>query len=120
MAALDFTDITAAGTLVAELTGLAAPSDVDNLLGESAGTHTSETVTVYRPYLVAALILKRALNTRRLKEARGAVFDNPVVTIRGLMQQQASFDEKMSDAYSDWEIPAGFETSGSSTARVVF
>lgn len=118
--AVDFTNLTESATLVAELIGVAAPSDVDNLLTESAGTHTGGTVTVYRPYLAAALILERALNTKRLREARGAVFDPAVITIRGLRRQQASFDASMLEDHSDWETPAGFDAQGSYTSSLVF
>lgn len=118
--AVDFTDLTESSALVAELAGVTAPTDTENLLTESAGTHTSGAVTVYRPYLVAALVLERALNTRRLREARGTVFDTAATTIRGLKRQQASFDEKMADDHSDWEVPPGFEAIGTSAAALVF
>jgi hypothetical protein len=121
--AVDFTDMGECSALVAELIGQAAPSDTENLLQESAGTHTGEsgTVTTYRPYLAAALILERALNTRRLQEARGAVFDRASVTIRGLRRQQAAFDEKMAEDHPTWSVPAAFQAlPGGGQARVVF
>lgn len=120
--AVDFTDLTEASALVAELAGVTAPTDTENLLTESAGTHTGDsgTVTTYRPYLVAALILERALNTRRLREARGTVFDPATATIRGLKRQQASFDEKMADEHDDWEVPPGFEATSGAIAQVTF
>jgi len=111
VAALDFSAIADMQTLVPELTGVAAPADLDNLLDESAATHTSGTVTVYRPYYVAAVILRRAINTKRLRSARGAAFDNPSQTIRGLMRQQAAWDAKTLDAYADYAVPAGYEAS---------
>lgn len=123
MAAVDFTDLSESSSLVAELAGVDAPSDVENLLTESAGTHTGDSgdVTTYRPYLVAALILERALNTRRLQEARGAVFDRATVTIRGLRRQQSAFDAAMADAQSTWAVPVGFEAlANGGTAKVVF
>lgn len=121
--AVDFTDMGECSALVAELIGQAAPSDTENLLTESAGTHDGDAgqVTTYRPYLAAALVLERALNTRRLQEARGAVFDRASVTIRGLRKQQAAFDQRMAAAHASWAVPAGFEAlPGGGQARVVF
>lgn len=121
--AVDFTDLTECSALVAELIGQAAPSDTENLLQESAGTHDGDAgeVTTYRPYLAAALVLERALNTRRLQEARGAVFDRASVTIRGLRRQQAAFDQKMADQHASYTVPTGFKAlAGGGQARVVF
>lgn len=121
--AVDFTDLTECSALVAELIGQAAPSDTENLLTESAGAYQDSggAVTVYRPYLAAALVLERALNTRRLQEARGAVFDRASVTIRGLRRQQAAFDQKMAAAHASWAVPVGFEAlAGGGQSRVVF
>lgn len=119
MAALDYTSLAAMNPLAAELAG-SNPTDLDSLLEDSAATHTSATVTAYRPYYVAATILRRVANTRRLRSARGAVFDNPIVTIRGLMRQQASFDANMLDEHADYAVPEGHEASGGSRATVVF
>ena|GEM_PF-5259836 len=121
--AVDFTDMGECSALVAELIGQAAPSDTENLLTESAGAYQDSggTVTVYRPYLAAALVLERALNTRRLQQARGAVFDRASVTIRGLRRQQAAFDEKMAEDHPTWTVPAAFRAlPGGGQARVVF
>src|SRR5690606_11348301 len=117
------TDMGECSALVAELIGQAAPSDTENLLTESAGAYQDAggAVTVYRPYLAAALVLERALNTRRLQEARGAVFDRASVTIRGLRRQQAAVDQKMADQHASYTVPTGFEAlAGGGQARVVF
>lgn len=112
VAELDLTDITVAGDLVTELTGL-TPSDLDNLLAQSAGTHTDETVTIYRPYYVAAALLRRQPNTKRLQEADGTRFDSPSVTIAAYMRHQASEDERLLGEHVDYAVPAGHEaTSG--------
>jgi len=111
MAELDFSTLADMQTLVPDLTGVAAPADLDNLLNESAATHTSGTVTVFRPYWVAAAILRRQLNTKRLRSARGAAFDSPAQTIRGLLKQQGAWDAAGSDAHSDYTVPAGYETN---------
>lgn len=119
MPALNYSDLTVMHTLAAELAGT-EPSDLDSLLEASAATHTSETVTIYRPYYVAAVILQRAVNTRRLREARGTRFDAPSTTIRGLMQQQAAEDEAHANQHSDYTVPAGHEASSGSRAKVTF
>lgn len=118
--ALDYTSLSDMQTLVPEVTGVTAPSDLDNLLGDTAGKHTSETVTVYRPYYVAARILERVLNTSRLQEAEGVIFDRPAVTIRAFMRQQAAEDERWLDEHADYTVPAGHEASGLNRAKVVF
>lgn len=121
MPALDYTDLAAMGTLVSELHGLStAPSDQDSVLIDSAGTHTAGGTTVYRPYLAAALILERALNTRRLREADGAVFDRASTTIRNLKAQQSRRDELLADTYGDWEIPEGYEATRGNRATILF
>lgn len=120
MAELDYTSLSAMNSLVLEITGLTEPADLDSLLADSAGTHTSGATTVYRPYYVAAKVLERALNTKRLQSAEGAVFDRPVVTIRGLMRQQASRDAMLAEDYADWTIPDGHTASGSGRASIVF
>lgn len=120
MAVLDYTNLVSMHALAKELTGDLEPSDLDSLLTESAGKHNSGTVTIYRPYLVAALILQRALNTRRLREARGAVFDRPIVTINGLMRQQASLDAKAADTFDDYVVPEGFEATSATLGAVTF
>ena len=121
MAALDFTDLAAMNTLAVELAGLdSAPSDLDSLLEDSAATHTGGATTVYRPYYTAARVLERALNTRRLQSARGAVFDQPQVTIRGLMRQQAARDAMLLEGHADYVIPDGHEATSGSVATVVF
>lgn len=106
MAVLDYTDLTAMSTLVTELAGT-TPTDLDSLLTDSAGKHTNDTVTIYRPYYVAARILDRQANTTRLREARGARFDPPAVRIHALRKQQATFDEAMLDDEADYEVPPG-------------
>ncbi len=118
MAALDFSAIADMQTLVPELTGVTNPADLDNLLTDSAATHTSGTVTVYRPYYVAAAILRRALNTKRLQAAENATFDSPSQTIRGLMKQQAAYDAKTLDTYADYTVPAGYEANTGTSALV--
>ena len=119
MAELDFTDLTAMNALVVELAGVdSAPSDTDNLLTDSAATHGG--TTVYRPYYTAARVLERALNTRRLQSARGAVFDQPSVTIRGLMRQQAARDAMLLEDHADYTIPDGHEATSGSVSTVVF
>lgn len=120
MAELDYTDSTVMNSLVLEITGLTEPADLDSLLADSAGTHTSATVTIFRPYYVAAKLLERALNTRRLQQADGAVFDRPIVTIRGLMNQQAARDAMLAEDYADWTIPDGHEALGAGRATVTF
>lgn len=120
--AVDYTNLEQCRSLVAELIGFEAPTDTDNLLQESAGTHEGEAgeVTTHRPYLAAALVLERALNTRRLQEARGAVFDRASVTIRGLRKQQASFDAKMADEHPSWVVPEGFAATSDTRMRTAF
>ena len=106
MAALDFSDITAMSALAEALAG-SAPTDSDSMLEQSAGTHDG--TTVYRPYYVAARVLARQPNTRRLRSARGTQFDRPSATITGLMRQQAAEDERHAREHRDWSIPAGHE-----------
>jgi hypothetical protein len=120
MAALDYTDDAVMNSLVLEITGLTEPTDLDSLLEDSAGTHTAATVTVYRPYYVAAKLLERALNTKRLQSADGAVFDRPAVTIRGLMRQQAARDKMLAEDHADWVVPDGHEAIGAGRATVTF
>lgn len=113
VAELDFTDVSVMLTLVEELAG-SAPSDAESMLSQSAGTHTDDTVTVYRPYYVAARILNRQLNTRRLRSARGAKFDSPSQTIAALMRQQGAEDDRLADEHTDWTIPEGHEANSRS------
>lgn len=120
MAELDYTDIAVMNTLVLGITGVTEPTDLDSLLADSAGTHTAAATTVYRPYYVAARVLERQLNTRRLQSADGAVFDRPIVTIRSLMRQQAARDRMLAEDHADWVIPDGHEAIGSARATVEF
>lgn len=120
MPALDYSDLTVMHQLAAELAGGQEPLDLDSLLERSAATHTSGTVTVYRPYYVAAQVLRRAPNTKRLREARGTVFDAPSETIAGLTRQQASEDEAWTEAHSDYAVPAGHEAESGTVARITF
>lgn len=120
MAVIDYTDLTVMNSLVLTITGLTEPTDLDSLLTDSAGKHTSDTVTVYRPYYVAARLLERALNTRRLQSADGAVFDKPITTIRALMRQQAARDEAVLEDNADFTIPAGHEANGGNRPTLVF
>ena len=117
---LDYSDLPTMHDLAAELAGGQEPLDLDSLLERSAAKHTSGTETVYRPYYVAAQVLKRAINTRRLREAEGARFDSPSQTIRGLLEQQANEDTAWASQHGDYRVPAGYEARVGSINRVTF
>ena len=119
MAVVNYTSLTETNTLALELASLTSePTDLDSLLTDSAAVHTAGTVTIHRPYYVAAKMLDHAANTSRLNSAEGAVFDPPAVRIRSLLNQQAAFDTAMLQDNADYTIPAGHEAGGG--LRLVF
>lgn len=67
------------------------PSRAERLLDASAGKDTNGG-TVFRPYLTAGLTIANSKNTTRVHEAEGVVFDQPITTIRALVNEQASWD----------------------------
>lgn len=107
--ALDFTSLTDMRALVVEKTGLTAPSDLDNLLTDSAGQTKDDTpVTTYRPYYVAAYLLRTRVF--QLIEGEGAKFLNPLQMAEEFIDLQAALDSKL-----DLTIPAGMEAEPSNT-----
>ena len=95
--------------LVVEKTGLAAPTDLDNLLTDSAGQTQADTpVTTYRPYYVAAYLLRTRVF--QLIEGEGAKFLNPLQMADEYMSLQSALDSKLA-----LTIPDGMEAESSGT-----
>lgn len=94
------TDAVAARALVVSLSFERA--DIDTLLTASAGTDPAS-VTQYRPYLVAAILLQTARNTSNVLEAKGARFSSHRETITELMRLQQRADTKL-----ELTIPDGY------------
>ena len=113
--ALDFTSLTDMRALVVEKTQLTAPSDLDNLLTDSAGLTKDDTpVTTYRPYYVCAYLLRTRVY--QLIKAEGAEFLDPLKMADEFMSQQRSLDGAL-----DLTIPSGMEadSSGSVSSKAL-
>lgn len=107
--ALDFTSLTDMRALVVEKTQLDAPSDLDNLLTDSAGlTKDTVPVTTYRPYYVCAYLLRTRVY--QLIEGEGAKFLNPLQMADQFMDIQSALDSAL-----DLTIPDGMEAEVSGT-----
>lgn len=100
---MDFTDLESNRSLVVEKTKLQVTSEFDLLLSESAATDSEGTV-FYRPYYVAATILRT--RTIQLIQTEGTTFLGPLLVADEFMRLQRSLDAKYG-----WEIPKGMETS---------
>lgn len=88
---LDYTSLPACSELTLSLAGLTdEPDDLTALLTSTAGSKlvSSVSVSYYRPYYVAALMLSRKLG--QITTAEGVAFRAPPV--QSLLHQQAALD----------------------------
>lgn len=100
--ALDFSDKSACATFVTDQTTL-EPDDLETLLIVSAGKDANGE-PVYRPYLVAALLLERVpYDDVLLKAENGVTFGDPAKTIAGWRAMQAALDAALG-----LTVPPGF------------
>lgn len=91
---LDYTSLPACSELTLSLAGLTdEPDDLTALLTSTAGSKLvgTSSVTYYRPYYVAALILARKLG--QITTAEGVTFRAPPV--QSLLRQQAALDSAL-------------------------
>lgn len=102
-----YKDLAQSKALVTEKTGL-TPSDLDTLLGITAGTDSADAV-VYRPYYVAAKLL--ATRRTQLTQAEGASFVDPMAIAAEYLATQRSIDLAL-----DLEVPSGAEALAKSLA----
>lgn len=80
------------------------PGRAERLLDTSAGKDEAGG-TVFRPYLTAGLTIANSKNTTRVHEAEGVVFDQPITTIRALINEQASWDADLV-VPDEWTVDA--------------
>lgn len=100
--ALGYTDENACASFVTDQTTL-EPDDLDTLLEASAGKN-ADGETVYRPYLVAALLLGRlSHDDLLLKAENGVTFGDPEATKAGWRATQAALDARYG-----LTVPLGF------------
>lgn len=101
--AVNYEVLADAKSVVLEKTGLAEPNDLDNLLTISAGqTNEDSPTTVYRPYYVAAYLLRTRVF--QLEKGEGAEFANPFAVANEYMRLQRDIDNSM-----NLIVPSGSE-----------
>lgn len=100
--ALDYGNLSACASFVTDQTTL-EPDDLETLLEASAGKG-ADGKSIYRPYLVAALLLARMSHDDLLLKAKdGITFGDPAATIAGWRAMQTALDAALG-----LTIPSGF------------
>ena len=109
---LAYSDLSACADFVTTQTTL-EPDDLETLLEVSAGRDANDE-PVYRPYMVASLLLARMSHDDLLLKAKdGVTFGDPKATIAGWRVMQGALDRALG-----LTVPLGFaatETSGTAS-----